>query len=74
MWSAEHSLGSGAHRLLYSLACPPRPQRWYKLQVLDLPQNTHQDFWTLWSVIKASVCLLLEPKPIQPMQKRHRQY
>uniref|UniRef100_A0A4W2DPV7 Preferentially expressed antigen in melanoma n=1 Tax=Bos indicus x Bos taurus TaxID=30522 RepID=A0A4W2DPV7_BOBOX len=46
-----------------------RPRRW-KLQVLDLRQNTHQDFWTLWSGIKASVCSLLEPEPAQPMQKR----
>ena len=29
----------------------------------------HQDFWTLWCGIKASVCSLLEPKLAQPMQK-----
>ncbi|XP_060264717.1 melanoma antigen preferentially expressed in tumors-like [Ovis aries] len=48
-----------------------RPRRW-KLQVLDLRRNTHEDFWTLWSGIKASVCSLLEPDPIQPMQKSQR--
>ncbi|MXQ99031.1 hypothetical protein E5288_WYG005075 [Bos mutus] len=45
--------------------------RW-KLQVLDLCRNSHQDFWTTWSSITARVCLLMEPEPGQPMQKRCR--
>ncbi|XP_059740051.1 melanoma antigen preferentially expressed in tumors isoform X2 [Bos taurus] len=53
------------------LAQEVRPRRW-KLQVLDLRRNAHQDFWTLWSGTKASVCSLLEPEPAQPMQKMHR--
>ncbi|MXQ99441.1 hypothetical protein E5288_WYG013488 [Bos mutus] len=53
------------------LAEEVRP-RWWKLQVLDLRRNARQDFWTLWSGIKASVCSLLEPKPAQPMQKARR--
>ena len=40
--------------------------------MLDLRQNSHQDFWTTWSSITASVCSLLEPEPAQPMQKRRR--
>ena len=35
-------------------------------------RKTHQDFWTLWSGMKVSVCSLLEPEPAQPMQKRCR--
>ncbi|XP_059740079.1 melanoma antigen preferentially expressed in tumors-like isoform X1 [Bos taurus] len=53
------------------LAQEVRPRRW-KLQVLDLRRKTHQDFWTLWSGMKVSVCSLLEPEPAQPMQKRCR--
>ena len=40
--------------------------------MLDLRRKTHQDFWTLWSGMKVSVCSLLEPEPAQPMQKRCR--
>ncbi|MXQ99032.1 hypothetical protein E5288_WYG005079 [Bos mutus] len=47
-------------------------KRWWKLQVLDLHQNSHQNFWTTWSGITARVCSLLEPEPAQPMQKRQR--
>ncbi|XP_010833830.1 PREDICTED: melanoma antigen preferentially expressed in tumors-like [Bison bison bison] len=53
------------------LAEEVRPRRW-KLQVLDLRRNAHQDFWTLWCGFKASVCSLLEPEPAQPMQKARR--
>ncbi|MXQ99589.1 hypothetical protein E5288_WYG021963 [Bos mutus] len=53
------------------LAQEVRPRRW-KLQVLDLCRKTHQDFWTLWSGMKVSVCSLLEPEQAQPMQKRCR--
>ena len=72
MWSAEPSWGPGAHQPLHSSACAPWPHRRWKLQVLDLRRNAHQDFWTVWSGIKASVCSLLEPEPAQPMQKRSR--
>ncbi|MXQ99693.1 hypothetical protein E5288_WYG015939 [Bos mutus] len=51
------------------LAQEVRPRRW-KLQVLDLRRKAHQDFWTLWSGMKVSVCSLLEPEAAQPMQKR----
>ena len=57
---------------MHSSTCPPRPCRRWKFQVLDLRQNSHQDFWTTWSSITASVCSLLEPEPAQPMQKRQR--
>ncbi|XP_043757167.1 melanoma antigen preferentially expressed in tumors [Cervus elaphus] len=53
------------------LAQEVRPRRW-KLQVLDLRRNAHQDFWIVWSGIKASMCSLLEPEPAEPMQKRRR--
>ncbi|XP_040091791.1 melanoma antigen preferentially expressed in tumors-like, partial [Oryx dammah] len=53
------------------LAQEVRPRRW-KLQVLDLRRNAHQDFWALWCGIKARVCSLLEPEPAQPMQKTRR--
>ncbi|MXQ99571.1 hypothetical protein E5288_WYG009445 [Bos mutus] len=46
-------------------------RRW-KLQLLDLGQNSYQNFWTTSSGITASVCSLLEPEPAQPMQKRRR--
>ena len=72
MWSAEPSWGPGAHQPLHSSACAPWPHRRWKLQVLDLRRNAHQDFWTVWSGIKARVCSLLEPEPAQPMQKRSR--
>ena len=72
VWSAEPSQGPGARRSLHSSVCPPWSRRRWKLQVLDLRRNAHQDFWTLWSGIKASVCSLLEPEPAQPMQKRQR--
>lgn len=72
MWSAVPSRGPGARRPLRSSVCPPRPRRRWKLQVLDLRRNAHQDFWTLWCGIKASVCSLLEPEPAQPMQKARR--
>ncbi|XP_040091803.1 melanoma antigen preferentially expressed in tumors-like, partial [Oryx dammah] len=72
MWSAEPSRGPGARRPLHSSVCAPWPRRWWKMQVLDLHWNAHQDFWALWCGIKASVCSLLEPEPAQPMQKMHR--
>ncbi|XP_007196437.1 melanoma antigen preferentially expressed in tumors [Balaenoptera acutorostrata] len=53
------------------LAQEVRPRRW-KLQVLDLRRNAHQDFWTVWSGTRAGVCSLLEPEAAQPMRKRRR--
>ena len=72
MWSAAPSRGPGARWPLRSSVYPPRPHRRWKLQVLDLRLNAHQDFWTLWSGIKASVCGLLEPEPAQPTQRARR--
>ena len=72
VWSAEPSRGPGAQWPLHSSACPPRLRRRWKLQVLDLRRNAHQDFWTVWSSSKPNVCSLLEPEPAQPMQKRRR--
>ena len=72
MWSEEPSRCPGARRPMHSSTCPPRPCRRWKFQVLDLRQNSHQDFWTTWSSITASICSLLEPKPAPPMQKRRR--
>ncbi|XP_059974318.1 melanoma antigen preferentially expressed in tumors [Mesoplodon densirostris] len=51
------------------LAQEVRPRRW-KLQVLDLRLNAHQDFWTVWSGTRAGVCSLLEPEVAQPVRKR----
>ncbi|KAM5223968.1 melanoma antigen preferentially expressed in tumors-like [Hipposideros larvatus] len=48
-----------------------RPRRW-KLQMLDLQKNSHQDFWTRWSGTKSSMCSLLEPEMVQPMKKRQK--
>ncbi|XP_012586348.1 PREDICTED: melanoma antigen preferentially expressed in tumors [Condylura cristata] len=44
-----------------------RPRRW-RLQVLDLRKNAHQDFWTVWSGIKP----FLEPELAQPTRKRRK--
>lgn len=72
VWSAEPSRGPGVRWPLHGSACPPRPRRRWKLQVLDLRRNAHQDFWIVWSGIKASMYSLLEPEPAEPMQKRRR--
>ena len=72
LWNVEPLLGPGDHRPLHSSACPLWPCRRWKLQVLDLRRNSHQDFWTTWSSITASICSLPEPEPSQPMQKRCR--
>ncbi|XP_057602780.1 melanoma antigen preferentially expressed in tumors [Hippopotamus amphibius kiboko] len=53
------------------LAQEVRPRRW-KLQVLDLRQNAHQDFWTVWSGAKGGLYSLLEPEAPQPVKKRRR--
>ncbi|XP_006938683.2 melanoma antigen preferentially expressed in tumors isoform X1 [Felis catus] len=53
------------------LAQEPRPRRW-KLQVLDLRKNAHQDFWTVWSGTRASIYSLLEPEVAQPVKKRQK--
>uniref|UniRef100_A0A8C3WIF7 PRAME nuclear receptor transcriptional regulator n=1 Tax=Catagonus wagneri TaxID=51154 RepID=A0A8C3WIF7_9CETA len=53
------------------LAQEVRPRRW-KLQVLDLHRKAHQDFWTVWSGTRASVCSVLEPEAAPPMRKRRR--
>uniref|UniRef100_A0A8C0QV44 PRAME nuclear receptor transcriptional regulator n=1 Tax=Canis lupus dingo TaxID=286419 RepID=A0A8C0QV44_CANLU len=52
------------------LAQEVRP-RW-KLQVLDLRKNAHQDFWTVWSGTRASMYSLLDPEVPQPMKKRRK--
>ncbi|XP_008065251.1 melanoma antigen preferentially expressed in tumors [Carlito syrichta] len=53
------------------LAQKVRPRRW-KLQVLDLRTNAHQDFWPIWSGTRVSVCSLLEPEAAQPMRKKRK--
>ncbi|XP_012669239.1 melanoma antigen preferentially expressed in tumors [Otolemur garnettii] len=53
------------------LAQEVRPRRW-KLQLLDLRKNTHQDFWTVWSGTKGSVCSLLDAEAAQPMRKKQK--
>ena len=50
----------------------PKALQAVELQVLDLHQNSNQDFWSTWSGIRASVCSLLEPEPAQPIQKSQR--
>ncbi|XP_004636428.1 melanoma antigen preferentially expressed in tumors [Octodon degus] len=45
-----------------------RPRRW-KLQVLDLRKNVHQDFWTLWSGSRIGVWSLTELETAQPVKK-----
>uniref|UniRef100_A0A8C0JTL2 PRAME nuclear receptor transcriptional regulator n=1 Tax=Canis lupus dingo TaxID=286419 RepID=A0A8C0JTL2_CANLU len=55
------------------LAQEVRPRRW-KLQVLDLRKNAHQDFWTVWSGTRASMYSLLDPEvpgpkpPLAPVE------
>ncbi|KAG8505936.1 Melanoma antigen preferentially expressed in tumors, partial [Galemys pyrenaicus] len=53
------------------LAQEVRPRRW-KLQVLDLRKNAHQDFWTVWSGVRIGMCSFLEPEPAQPTRKRRK--
>uniref|UniRef100_A0A452T7Q7 Melanoma antigen preferentially expressed in tumors-like n=2 Tax=Ursus TaxID=9639 RepID=A0A452T7Q7_URSMA len=53
------------------LAQEVRPSRW-KLQVLDLRKNAHQDFWTVWSGTRASMYSLLEPEVAQPTRKKQK--
>ncbi|CAD7674147.1 unnamed protein product [Nyctereutes procyonoides] len=53
------------------LAQEVRPRRW-KLQVLDLRKNAHQDFWTVWSGTRTSMYSLLDPEVPQPMKKRRK--
>ncbi|XP_055231054.1 melanoma antigen preferentially expressed in tumors isoform X1 [Gorilla gorilla gorilla] len=53
------------------LAQEVRPRRW-KLQVLDLRKNSHQDFWTVWSGNRASLYSFPEPEAAQPMTKKRK--
>ncbi|KAL2767477.1 melanoma antigen preferentially expressed in tumors isoform b [Daubentonia madagascariensis] len=53
------------------LAQKVRPRRW-KLQVLDLRKNAHQDFWAVWSGTRVSVCSWLEPEAAQPVRKKRK--
>ena len=64
--------GPGPRGSPHSSACLPLSRRRWKLQVLDLRRNAHQDFWTVWSGTRAGVCSLLEPEAAQPMRKRRR--
>ncbi|XP_007528848.1 melanoma antigen preferentially expressed in tumors-like [Erinaceus europaeus] len=48
-----------------------RPRRW-KLKVLDLRKNAHQDFWSVWSGSRISVYSFLEPEVVQPLRKRRK--
>ncbi|XP_055969627.1 melanoma antigen preferentially expressed in tumors-like [Sorex fumeus] len=50
------------------LAQKVRPRRW-KLQVLDLRKNAHQDFWNVWSGNRISMYSMFEPEVAQPMKK-----
>ncbi|XP_006773265.1 PREDICTED: melanoma antigen preferentially expressed in tumors [Myotis davidii] len=51
------------------LAQATRPRRW-KLQLLNLQKNVHQEFWTVWSGTRTDACSLVEPEAAQPMRKR----
>ncbi|XP_062943823.1 melanoma antigen preferentially expressed in tumors [Cynocephalus volans] len=53
------------------LAQKVRPRRW-KLRVLDLRRNAHQDFWTVWSGTRSGMCSLGEPVTTQPMSKKQK--
>uniref|UniRef100_A0A8C5XZA5 PRAME nuclear receptor transcriptional regulator n=2 Tax=Microcebus murinus TaxID=30608 RepID=A0A8C5XZA5_MICMU len=53
------------------LAQEVRPRRW-KLHVLDLRKNAHQDFWTVWSGTRLGVCSWLEPAAAQPVRKKQK--
>uniref|UniRef100_A0A8C9AWG0 PRAME nuclear receptor transcriptional regulator n=2 Tax=Prolemur simus TaxID=1328070 RepID=A0A8C9AWG0_PROSS len=53
------------------LAQEVRPRRW-KLQVLDLRKNVHQDFWTVWSGTRLGVCSWLKPASAQPVPKKQK--
>ncbi|XP_005396413.1 PREDICTED: melanoma antigen preferentially expressed in tumors [Chinchilla lanigera] len=48
-----------------------RPRRW-KMQVLDLRKNAHQDFWTIWSGTRIGVWSLTELEAAQPMKKKQK--
>ncbi|XP_012292698.2 melanoma antigen preferentially expressed in tumors [Aotus nancymaae] len=48
-----------------------RPRRW-KLKVLDLRKNSHQDFWTVWSGKRVSLCSFPEPEAAQPVRKKRK--
>ncbi|XP_037674645.1 melanoma antigen preferentially expressed in tumors-like [Choloepus didactylus] len=55
------------------LAQKVRPRRW-KLRMLDLREDAHQDFWALWSGARprARVLSLSEPGAAQPVPKRRK--
>nr|XP_010347546.1 melanoma antigen preferentially expressed in tumors isoform X2 [Saimiri boliviensis boliviensis] len=53
------------------LAQDVRPRRW-KLRVLDLRKNSHQDFWTVWSGKRVSLCSFPEPEAAQPVRKKRK--
>ncbi|XP_062037964.1 melanoma antigen preferentially expressed in tumors-like isoform X2 [Lepus europaeus] len=53
------------------LAQDVRPRRW-KLQVLDLRKNAHQDFWTVWSGTRVGACSLVDSEATQPLRKKQR--
>lgn len=46
------------------------PFRRWKLQVLDLRSNAHQDFWTVWSGTKIGVWSLMEIEAAHPIKKK----
>lgn len=46
------------------------PFRQWKLQVLDLCKNAHQDFWTVWSGTKIGVWSLMELEAAHPIKKK----
>ncbi|KAM4860179.1 melanoma antigen preferentially expressed in tumors-like [Thomomys bottae] len=48
-----------------------RPRRW-RLQVLDLRKNVHQNFWTVWSGTRASLCSLMESEDTQPVKTKQK--
>ncbi|XP_069858087.1 melanoma antigen preferentially expressed in tumors-like isoform X2 [Dipodomys merriami] len=46
-----------------------RPRRW-RLQVLDLRKNAHQNFWTVWSDTRASLCSLMVSEDTRPVKTK----
>ncbi|KAF6082582.1 PRAME nuclear receptor transcriptional regulator [Phyllostomus discolor] len=53
------------------LAQEVRPRRW-KLQVLNLQKDAHQEFWTVWSGTRAAACSLMETETTQSVGKRQK--
>ncbi|KAM6166380.1 melanoma antigen preferentially expressed in tumors [Erethizon dorsatum] len=67
----QETLNAALSGLDVLLSQEARSRRW-KLQVLDLRRNAHQDFWTVWSGTRIGVWSLIELEAAQPMKKKQK--